>query len=271
MRLAILLTIWALLCAAPLAAQSLPDRQRALALGGVRPLSSADEARLWSGVGRLDTGVSFCTAVLIAPDLALTAAHCLFHPATGARLAPGALQFLAGLRNGRPETIRAVRAATLHDAYIGSEAARFDMIGRDLALLHLALPIRAAQMPALAVGAPPEAGEAVTVVSYGAGREAVASIEEDCLTLTTEGAVLALSCEVVGGSSGAPVIRMTAEGPQVVGIVSATATDRRDGMRMSLAVSVSGLLEVLRSGGGAAQRPVTGGEREGIGARFIRP
>ena len=46
-----------------------------------------EEAAAYRGVGRLNiAGTRFCTATLIAPAVVLTAAHCLFHPRTGARV-----------------------------------------------------------------------------------------------------------------------------------------------------------------------------------------
>ena len=65
-------------------------------------LQTGEEARGWEAVGRLDIdGKGFCTGALIAPDLVLTAAHCMFDRDTGLAVDPSRLQFLAGLRNGR--------------------------------------------------------------------------------------------------------------------------------------------------------------------------
>jgi hypothetical protein len=88
-------------------------------------------------------------------------------------------------------------------------------------------------------------------VSYGAEREAHASIEEGCLVLESHGPVRLLSCRVVQGSSGAPVIRMTERGPEVVAVISATATDR-SGRDVSMAVALegpfAGLLDQMERG-----------------------
>ena len=93
-----------------------------------------------------------------------------------------------------------------------------------------------------------------------------------------------LSCNVNQGSSGAPVMRMTPDGPEIVAVISATATDRT-GRDVSMAVALdgpfAGLLDQMDRGArpGAMSGTGTGllsprdadGGRSRLGARFLRP
>jgi protease YdgD len=270
--------ILAALLAVPAAAQDLPAEQRAAALGGLRPLSNAEAAQPWTGVGRLDTGVSFCSATLIAERLVLTAAHCLFHPETRQRIPDGDITFQAGLRNGRPEALRGVRRSAIPAAYVLRSRPDLESVGNDLALLELDLPLGANRIRPIPTGRDATLRSEVTVVSYGAEREAHASIEEGCLILEGQDAVRVLSCHVVQGSSGAPVLRITDAGPEVVAVISASARDQ-SGAELSMAVALEDVLAELMArieGGGApalVRRTLPGGDggRDGMGARFIRP
>ena len=52
--------------------------------GNLRPLDTGVVAGRWAAVGRIDLGSKgFCSGTLIAPDVVLTAAHCLYDKATG--------------------------------------------------------------------------------------------------------------------------------------------------------------------------------------------
>ncbi len=74
---------------------------------GLKALSTADTARAWEAVGRVNlVGTGFCTGTLIAPNLVLTAAHCMYDKRTGARVATRDIQFLAGWRDGRAAATR---------------------------------------------------------------------------------------------------------------------------------------------------------------------
>jgi V8-like Glu-specific endopeptidase len=263
--------------------------QQAAGAGGsaaspVRALHTADDVRNWEAVGRLDTGVSFCTATLIAPELVLTAAHCLF-TREGRRLADADLSFSAGLRHGRAEAIRGVSRSVLPEGYVRQED-HVDMasVAQDIALLRLDRPVPLSRVRPIAPGAPAVPRSAVTLLSYGTDREAFPSIEEDCHVLSRQDAVQILSCHVVSGSSGAPVIALGSNGPEIVAVVSGRA--EIDGQQVTVAVVTDTLVPGLvagqtASGAGAPRaqgRSITmrrvgegAAAREGMGARFLRP
>lgn len=261
-------------------AQDLPTIQSEAPDTGPRALNTADAAAGWGAVGRLDTGASFCSATLIAPDLVLTAAHCLYHPSTDAAFAPEDLTFSAGLRHGRAEAVRTVRRTLVLPGYLPRDGENMDMIGLDLAVLELQHPITATSIASIPTGRTGRGTDPVTVVSYGQDREAYASIEEDCDILARRGAVRSLSCEVVSGSSGSPVLRIVDGRPEVIAVMSARG--EVDGEEISLAVVLDGQLSTLldqrsRQGvfgpSGTTLTFIGQGNdgRDSIGARFIRP
>lgn len=249
------------------------------------PADLGPAGRDWLSVGRLDTGGGgFCTVTLIAPDRALTAAHCLADAATGAPRPLASLRVRLGLRNGRAEVERGVRAVRLAWGQAPGAAAERGVAG-DLGLILLDSPVRLPQVPPLAA-APQRLrpGETLTVVSYARGRSEQAAVQEDCrVTHLRADGVLALDCMVDHGASGAPVIaRRPGAPPRVVAVISARAQFRGEGAHrpdMALAAPLHDpAAQPLLTAGQAApaegprvRRPEAPGAGTASGARFVRP
>ncbi len=251
-----------------LAALSLPIPSAAEDL---RTLASADQARGWDAVGRINIGANgFCTGTLIADDLVLTAAHCLYDKATGRPVAAADMTFLAGWRNGRAEAYRNVVKAVAHPAY-RMDAKPLDSVGSDLALLRLDHPIRLPQVQPFPTETAPETGDEVGIVSYAQDRSEAPSLQEVCDILAKRPDVLVLSCAVEFGASGAPVFMIEDGLVSVVSVVSAKA--EVEGKPVSLAVPLGQTLATLE-GAMATGSTATAGVRvlsNGTGgAKFVK-
>ena len=137
----------------------------AFAQGGLFSMESREDGRGWEAVGRLEIGgKAFCTGALIAPDLVLTAAHCLFDSQSGARVPVEQIQFLAGWRNGRAAAYRRVRRALSLDSYDFKAPASPERVRSDLAVIELQLPIRNSAIAPFGLGPFPEAGAPADVL-----------------------------------------------------------------------------------------------------------
>jgi V8-like Glu-specific endopeptidase len=218
----------------------------------------------------------FCTGTLIAPQLVLTAAHCLYDKTSGERIAPEEIEFLAGWRNGRAAAYRGIRRAVSHPEYAFDARDRIDRVAHDLALLELDQPIRLPSIRPFETDTRPARGDEVGVVSYAQDRAEAPSLQEVCHVLGHQPGVLVLSCNVDFGSSGAPIFAVRDGVARIVSVVSAKA--EAEGRKVALGTALEEPLALLRAQlDGTAPLPGrTGAEVRSLsgttgGAKFVRP
>ena len=241
-------------------------------------LDVGDAARQWEAVGRLELGGrGFCTGALVAPNLVLTAAHCLYDRATGARVDHGRIEFMAGWRNGRAVAYRTIRRAVVHPDYDFDAEVTADRVRNDLALLELHHPINNTRVTPFETDERPRKGQEIGVISYAKDRAEAPSLQNVCKVMARQQGVLIMSCDVDFGSSGAPVFSFEGGQPRIVSVVSAMA--EVEGRKVSLGTQLVAPLQTLRAaldaGQGvfqdAAPKTFAFGERRDTGAKFAKP
>ena len=270
MRVVVRITAAIALCSALLAAPAQAQSTK------LRKLDTENDALAWQSVGRLDIGKGgYCTGTLIAPDLVLTAAHCVYQNSDGAPVKPENLTFRAGLTHGQVAARRVVAQIEAHQGYDPHVGHNLQNIRHDIALVRLAAPIPTHELNPFAVfsGSLPQGP--VSVVSYGRGRSDTLSRQNQCEVLGRQQGLIAMDCDVTFGSSGAPVFTHLNGRGQIASVISGGGTfnGKELALGMALPKLVSDLKRQMRANKPRPKAQVrrlgVGGDKSTSGAKFV--
>jgi protease YdgD len=198
----------------------------------------AADAPPWHALARLQIpGIGRCTAFLIAPRVAVTAAHCLWGERLGRFVPAGAIHVLTGYASGgfaRHTTATGYRIAAGYDPHDpdgtrGADVAVVTLAGRMDHVLGL-------------VPQAPRIGEAALLGGYNQDRAEIIEADLHC-TIAGTGvdrggrALLVHNCTATRGTSGGPLLVRGADGEiRVAGVQVAGPMDRAGGVAVPAAV-----------------------------------
>ena len=169
----------------------------------------------WAALARLQVpGASRCTAFLVDPKTAITAAHCLYSRRLGHFVPAGSVHVLVGYDRGsftRHAVAASFTTAAGYDPATGPTAGVLD-----LAVVRLAQPVAAADRTLSLVDGTLLPGTPLMLGGYGQDRAEAILAAAACTVQGYAGAgttaMLAHDCEGTRGTSGAPVLARDAAG-----------------------------------------------------------
>ena len=183
--------------------------------------TSIASANPFAAAGRIENPESggTCSAALVQPDVIVTAAHCV----TG--IETQKLNFRLG--DGKQSPTYPTTSVVVHPLYEAFSEQRFRRLRFDIALIRLSRPVPDQAATPFRLAEVAEEGEGLFLASWRAG-EGSRPRQRRCLVIKGEvPGVVTLGCRVQGGESGAPVLRLTSDGMELVAIINSQARQGR--------------------------------------------
>lgn len=212
-----------------LAVASLPGRAVAEP-DGLRPVHFDKRHRVdvkqppWRVMGRLQTELGTrCTGFLIAPNVVMTAAHCLWLEESGHFIRPHSVHFLRAYHRGH----YAAEARAIHIIIApGFDPTRAIATAQaDRATIVLERPmVSSADIPPVLT---PRAGDDAAIVGYEQDFPEIARGDQNCHVTAVSGRLIRHNCTITHGASGAPIM-IRRDGKWGIGGIT-TLSDGRGG------------------------------------------
>ena len=183
----------------------------------------------WSTVARVGFGHGWCSAVLIGPKLAATAAHCLWNKATHRNMEAAALNVVVGWDRGQLTDGSGVARVVVSPRWVPDQVEHYgpEQAAKDWALLELDKPL-GDEVGWVALSDQIKPGQPIATVGYGNDHKHAAVAHQGCTIMEhLSNGIWMHNCDAIPGDSGGPVYADVTTTPKLIAITVARFAENR--------------------------------------------